>query len=88
VHGLETCRHVSPSTIDHRTLAKSGRFPLAFLRGCGQPEQLIEYLLSLLGGTIQFFSCFISYASKNHACTKRLHADLQNKGVRCWFTPT
>ena len=28
-----------------------------------------------------------SYASKDHAFAERLHADLQNKGVRCWFAP-
>jgi hypothetical protein len=36
---------------------------------------------------IQFHSCFISYASKDHAFAERLYADLQNKGVRCWFAP-
>jgi hypothetical protein len=36
---------------------------------------------------IQFYSCFISYASKDRAFAERLHADLQNKGVRCWFAP-
>jgi Pentapeptide repeats (8 copies) len=33
VRRLETCRHEGPSTLDHRTLAKSGPLPLAFLRG-------------------------------------------------------
>ena len=36
---------------------------------------------------IQFYSCFISYASKDHAFAERLHGDLQNNGVRCWFAP-
>jgi uncharacterized protein YjbI with pentapeptide repeats len=36
---------------------------------------------------IQFYSCFISYASKDQAFAERLYADLQNKGVRCWFAP-
>jgi hypothetical protein len=85
--GLETCVHEGPSTLDHRTLAKSGPLPLAFLRGCGLPESLIEYLPSILGEPYQFYSCFISYASKDHAFAERLHADLQNKGVRCWFAP-
>ncbi len=35
VRGLETCDHGGPSTLDHRTLAKSGPLPLTFLRGCG-----------------------------------------------------
>jgi hypothetical protein len=36
---------------------------------------------------IQYYSCFISYSSKDDAFAKRLHADLQNTGVRCWFAP-
>jgi hypothetical protein len=87
VRGLESCIHEGPSTLDHRTLAKSGPLPLAFLRGCGLPDALIDYLPSLLNEPVQFYSCFISYASKDHAFAERLYADLQNKGVRCWFAP-
>src|SRR4051812_32565389 len=29
--------------------------------------------------------CFISYSSQDQEFAKRLHADLQDKGVRCWF---
>jgi TIR domain/Pentapeptide repeats (8 copies) len=87
VRGLETCVHDGPSTIDHRTLAKSWPLPLTFLRGCGLPDALIDYLPSLFNESFQFYSCFISYASKDHAFAERLHADLQNKGVRCWFAP-
>jgi TIR domain-containing protein/pentapeptide repeat protein len=87
VRGLETCRHYGPSTLDHRTLAKSGPFPLAFLRGCGLPDILIDYLPSLLGEPIQYDSLFISYASRDQAFAERLYADLQNKGVRCWYAP-
>ena len=85
--GLDSCRHLGPSTLDHRTLAQSGPLPLAFLRGCGLPESLITYLPSLLNQPIQFYSCFISYSTKDQAFADRLHADLQNKGVRCWFAP-
>jgi hypothetical protein len=60
---------------------------LTFLRGCGLPDRLIDYLPSLLEEAIQYYSCFISYSSKDDAFTKRLHADLQNTGVRCWFAP-
>jgi len=42
VHGLETCRHVGPSTLDHRTLAISGPLPLDFLRGCGFNDWELE----------------------------------------------
>jgi len=87
VTGLETCVHRGPSIIDFRTLQRSGRLPLAFLRGVGLPDTLIEYLPSLLNQAIQMYSCFISYSSKDQNFAERLHADLQNKGVRCWFAP-
>jgi TIR domain-containing protein/pentapeptide repeat protein len=87
VQGLETCEHFGPSTLDHRTLARSGPLPLAFLRGCGLPDSLINYLPSLLNQPFQFYSCFISYASQDQAFAERLYADLQNKGVRCWYAP-
>src|SRR4051794_35485520 len=44
--GLDWCHHDGPSTVDHRTLQRSGLLPLAFLRGVGLPENLIDYLPS------------------------------------------
>ncbi len=61
--------------------------PLAFLRGVGLPDRLINYLPSLVNQPLQFYSCFISYSVKDQDMAERLHADLQNKGVRCWFAP-
>jgi TIR domain-containing protein/pentapeptide repeat protein len=84
---LETCRYQGLSTIGHRTLQRSGPLPLVFLRSVGLPDNLIDYLPSLLNQPIQFFSCFINYSSKDQEFADRLHADLQNKGVRCWFAP-
>jgi len=34
---------------------------------------------------IEYYSCFISYNSKDEEFAKQLHDDLQNNGVRCWF---
>lgn len=85
--GLETCVHNGPSVIDHRTIQKSWPLPEVFLRGCGVPDRFIEYLPSLVNDPIQFYSCFISYSSKDQEFAERLHADLQAKGVRCWFAP-
>lgn len=85
--GLDSCRHDGPSTIDHRTIMRSWPLPLPFLRGCGLPDNLIAYLPSLLNEPLQFFSCFISYSSCDQEFSERLYADLQNKGVRCWYAP-
>jgi hypothetical protein len=84
---LEACKHPGPSIIDHQTLQKSGILPLAFLRGVRLPDNFIGYLPSLLNRPIQHYSCFISYSTKDQEFADRLHADLQNKGVRCWFAP-
>jgi hypothetical protein len=87
VIGLETCIHHGPSIIDHRTLERSKSLSLPFLRGVGVPDSLIEYLPSLLNPAVQRYSCFISYSTKDQEFAERLHADLQNRGVRCWFAP-
>jgi uncharacterized protein YjbI with pentapeptide repeats len=87
VKGLDQCDHQGPSIIDFPTLKDSGPLPLAFLRGTGLPDRLIEYLPSLLNEAFQHYSCFISYSSKDHDFAERVHAGLQNKGVRCWFAP-
>jgi hypothetical protein len=87
VIGLETCNHLYGSIIDYGTLARSGPLPLSFLRGVGLPDNFIEYLTSLLNQANQHYSCFISYSTKDQQFAERLHADLQNKGVRCWFAP-
>jgi uncharacterized protein YjbI with pentapeptide repeats len=85
--GLESCVHLGPSIVDVRTLQRSGPLPLAFLRGVGLPDTLIDYLPSLLNQAIQRYSCFISHSAKDEDFARRLHADLQAKGVRCWFAP-
>jgi uncharacterized protein YjbI with pentapeptide repeats len=85
--GLESCRHFGQSYLDYFALAKSSPLPLTFLRGCGLPDQYSEYLPSMLNRAIKFYSCFISYSTKDQSFADRLYADLQARGVRCWFAP-
>ncbi|MEM9502980.1 MAG: TIR domain-containing protein [Cyanobacteria bacterium P01_E01_bin.43] len=87
IKGLTDCIHFGPSTLDHRTLSRSGQLPTSFLRGVGLPDTFIDYIPSLFNQPLQFYSCFISYSHKDEAFAKRLHADLQDKGVRCWYAP-
>jgi hypothetical protein len=87
VVGLETCEHGGPSYIDYQTLQRSHPLPISFLRGVGLPDRLIEYLPSIFNHTVQYYSCFISYSTKDQDFAERIHADLQNRGVRCWFAP-
>ena len=36
---------------------------------------------------VHYYSLFISYSSQDDVLARRLHADLQSQGVRCWFAP-
>jgi uncharacterized protein YjbI with pentapeptide repeats len=83
--GLEGCEHEGPSILDYSALAISGMLPVPFLRGCGLPDNLIEYLPSLLNQPLQFYSCFISYSHADKAFAKRLYDSLQGRGIRCWL---
>jgi hypothetical protein len=88
VRGLDTVQHSRPSTIGIDTLYRSGgKIPEVFLRGCGVPENFITFAKSLVNNPIEFYSCFISYSSRNQDFAERLYADLQSKGVRCWMLP-
>jgi uncharacterized protein YjbI with pentapeptide repeats len=88
VQGIETVSHFGPSTIGIDTIYRSkGQIPEAFLRGAGVPDDFITYMRSLVAKPIEFYSCFISYSSKDDEFAQRLYADLQSKHVRCWFAP-
>lgn len=55
------------------------------------PDQVTDITYRIhqlyLGGGIQYYSCFISYSTKDQKFVQRLHNDLQDNGVRCWFAP-
>jgi uncharacterized protein YjbI with pentapeptide repeats len=86
--GLDAVVHWGRSTIGLDTIYRSkGKIPESFLRGCGVPDDFITHMKSLTANPIEFYSCFISYSTKDQDFADRLYADLQNKGVRCWFAP-
>lgn len=86
--GLDTVRHSGPSLISTSTLERSeGYIPEAFLRGAGLSDTFITYARSLTQKAIEYYTCFISYSSKDIGFAERLYADLQQKGIRCWFAP-
>jgi TIR domain/Pentapeptide repeats (8 copies) len=88
VKNLETVAHHGPSTIGIDTIYRSqGNIPEVFLKGAGVDDTFITYIRSLIGKAIEYYSCFISYSSKDEAFAKRLYADLQSQNVRCWFAP-
>ena len=88
VRGLDMVKHEGPSSIGLDTIYRSqGKIPESFLRGAGVPDAFITYMKSLTGAAFEFYSCFISYSTNDQVFADRLYADLQTKGVRCWFAP-
>jgi hypothetical protein len=88
--GLDEVVHQNPSTVGVDTLFRSqGKIPETFLRGCGVPDALIEYLPSLIGSMapIQFYSCFISHSSKDAEFAARLHSRMTQEKLRVWYAP-
>jgi uncharacterized protein YjbI with pentapeptide repeats len=86
--GLDTLQHNGPSTIGIDTIyASNGNIPEVFLRGCGVPDNFIEYVRSLTAKPFDYYSCFISHSTADKVFADRLYADLQAKGVRCWYAP-
>ncbi len=51
------------------------------------PEIFLSYIRSQGDAPFDYFTCFISYSSEDEAFVKRLHHDLQRRGVRCWYAP-
>lgn len=87
-NGLDTVEHRGPSYVGLDTIYLSkGTIPETFLRGAGVPDNFIDFMHSLVGTGIEYYSCFISYSSKDQQFAERLYADLQANGVRCWYAP-
>ncbi len=85
---LDTVKHYGPSYLDFLTMSQSvDKLSEKFLRGIGMPDSFITYMHSLVAQPMQFYSCFISYSSKDQSFVERLYADLQINGIRCWFAP-
>jgi hypothetical protein len=83
---IEMVKHLGPSYIDTSTLLNSeGNIHESFLRGCGVPEIFIQYLPTLVCQPNQFHSCFISYSHVDKPFARRLHDQLQGRGIRCWL---
>ncbi|MCP4204847.1 MAG: toll/interleukin-1 receptor domain-containing protein [bacterium] len=81
---------VATSTLE-RTAAGLAKDPCrqgeieAFLRNAGVEDHWVDYFRSRIGQPIDFYSCFISYSHTDTSFARRLYADLQAQGIRCWL---
>jgi uncharacterized protein YjbI with pentapeptide repeats len=90
IEGLERIKHRGPSEVGVSTIYRSeGNIPEVFLRGCGVPADFITQIPSLVAAAqpIQFYSCFISYSSKDGEFARRLHSRMREVELRVWFAP-
>ena len=76
-------------SVSTRYSSRKGRSRKHSFVGVACRRRLSTYLPSIMVvmQPIQFYSCFISYSSKDQPFAERLYADLQGKGVRCWYAP-
>ncbi len=95
VVGLKNVIHRGPSKIATSTLertamgleknvARQGEVEV-FLRGAGVSDVYLETFRLSLGQPIEFYSCFISYSHTDKNLARRLHDQLQARGIRCWL---
>ena len=88
VNGLEKVQHGGPSSIGVDTLYRSkGMISETFLRHAGVPDNFFLHVYPLVSRGEDFYSCFISYSSKDESFVHSLYSDLRNNGVPCWFAP-
>jgi hypothetical protein len=86
--GLMEIQHEGPSIIQlHTVQLPQDESALHFLRNAGIPDEYIDLWRTKIMYFAQYPSLFISYSSKDEMLARRLHADLQANGVRCWFAP-
>jgi hypothetical protein len=67
-------------------IRSSGNVSPVFLRGTGVPDEMVTFSDSLSSGR-SFYSAFISYSTEDEDFARKLYADLQDSGVRCWYAP-
>jgi hypothetical protein len=86
VRDIEDAMHWGPSIIGVNTLIRSnGELSEGFLRAAGVPEEIVTFAQSISAKPIEFYSCFISYSHKDKSFARRLHDQLQRRGIRCWL---
>jgi hypothetical protein len=88
--GLDAVEYHGPSFLSIDTIYRSeGEIPEAFLLGCGVPDSFIAQIPALIGALqpIQFYSCFISYSTKDEDFATRLHERMRAEKLRVWFAP-
>lgn len=94
VLGLDRVVHREPSSIDVETLEETARIietrphlrPMIenFFRNARVPDHWIEYSLSRIARTREWYSCLVSYSHHDEEFASLLWQRLKAKGISCW----
>ena len=94
-YGLEAVDHDGPSNIATSTLERTAARLVkdasrkseieAFLQGAGVSEDYLRIFRLSIEEPPEVYSCFISYSHSDKDFARRLHDQLQARGVRCWL---
>lgn len=85
---LDTVIHDGSSIIGIDTIQRSkGNVPDIFLSGAGVSEPLVTCIRSSGRTPFDYYTCFISYSSRDRRFVKHLYRDLRKEGVLCWYAP-
>ena len=83
--GLDEVVHQAPSYINLDMVLLSAReWPLAFLRGCGLPEQLIAALPEFTDDAAHYERAVIWTTEQDREFGETLIRQLRQQGIRCW----
>jgi hypothetical protein len=86
--GLESLHHLTASFLGVDTVYLSkGLIPTEFLKGVGVPNDFVAFAASLAEKPVEFYSCFISYSTKDEEFARRLHMRMREANMRVWFAP-
>ena len=83
--GLEAVHHSGPSSIARYPLLLARQHSRGVPSRAGVPDEIIPDLKLLVGRPFEFHSCFISYNHTDQSFARRLHDQLQGRGIRCWL---
>ena len=82
--GLNSCKHIGSSTVDHRTIQRSGKLPRKFLLGCGVPLELYDAIVRMKS-KVMYYTCFVAYGEPERKFAEKLTKSLKAKGISCWL---
>lgn len=82
-NGLERVLHLGPSEFGFSTMVTSPEVPRLFWEAAGVAPSVVDAVFGARQ-SVQYYSCFISYAAEDSLFADELYEFLRSNGVGCW----